>query len=491
MSRRILLALTCVLTLSAVPTAQQQRNALQAATETLGVPSLRSLRFTATGQSYVLGQPPSASEPWPVRPVKNYEVTLVFGAGGSMRIDQTLVMPTPQPRGGGAPFNGEQRQIQLVNGLIAWNETPNPQGGQPAAQPQPAAAVERMVWMWMVSPQGVLKAAGNVPTRAVGNGTEVVFTVGGRYRMTALINRMNQVERVETAIPNDVLGDMAVVTTYSGYRNFGGVQFPSRIVQTEGGYPTLELTVSNVEANAFVSIDVPESVRTATAPAVTVMSQKVAEGIFWLTGGSHHSLAVDMGDHVVMIEAPQNEARSEAVIAETKKLIPNKPIRYVVNTHIHFDHSGGLRTYVDEGATVVTHQANRAFYAKAWAAPRALMADRLSKSRKTAMFQTVTDRGELRGSNGRTIELHLLQKNPHNEQLLVAWLPAEKILFQSDMMNPPAPNTPAPPPTPTITNFYDNLQRLNIQPQQIVGGHGNRISTLADLRTVAGKTGTN
>jgi glyoxylase-like metal-dependent hydrolase (beta-lactamase superfamily II) len=310
--------------------------------------------------------------------------------------------------------------------------------------------------------------------------------------MVATINKMNQVERVQAILPNDVLGDMAVVTTYSGYRDFGGIQFPSRIVQTQGGHPTLDLTVTAVQQNVFVDITVPDPVRNppaAAAPAAT--SQKVADGLFWITGGSHHSLAADMGDHVVVIEGPQNEARSELVIAEVKKVIANKPIRFVVNTHVHFDHSGGLRTFVDEGATVVTHQANTAFYEKAWAAPRTIIGDRLAKSGTKPVFQGVTDRSELRGTNNRVIELHVLRSNPHNEQILVAWLPTEKVLFQSDMMNPPAPNAQVPPPTPTITNFAENLARLKIDPDQIVGGHGGRVSTRADLNAVTGKSGTN
>jgi hypothetical protein len=147
---------------------------------------------------------------------------------------------------------------------------------------------------------------------------------------------------------------------------------------------------------------------------------------------------------------------------------------------------------VDEGATVVTHAANQAFYEKAWSAPRTLSPDKLSKSGKKAAFQGVSDRSVLQGSNKRTIELHVLTGNPHNEQTLVAWLPAERVLFQSDMINPPAPGATVPPPTPTITNFYDNLVRLKIQPEQIVGGHGGRVATSADLLAVAGrKAGTN
>jgi glyoxylase-like metal-dependent hydrolase (beta-lactamase superfamily II) len=346
--------------------------------------------------------------------------------------------------------------------------------------------------MWMASPQGLLKAAGSTASRPVADGAEISYTVGGRYGLRVHINKMNQVDRAQAFLPNDVFGDMLVETTYSGYKDFGGIQFPSRIVQTQGGYPTLDLTITGVQTNQFVDITVPDNVRNAPPPAaLTATSQKVAEGIFWITGGSHHSLAVDMGDHIAVIEGPQNEARSEVAIAEIKKVIPSKPIRYIVNTHLHFDHSGGLRTYVDEGATVVTHDANKAFFEKAWANPRTLNPDRLAKSKKTATFQTVTDRSVLQGAGKRTIELHVLRGNPHNEQTLVAWLPAERILFQSDMINPPAQGAQIAPPTPTIANFYDNLVRLKIEPEQIVGGHGARIANRADLNAVAGKAGTN
>jgi glyoxylase-like metal-dependent hydrolase (beta-lactamase superfamily II) len=399
-----------------------------------------------------------------------------------------LTMPTPAPRGGGGAITGEQRQVLFARGAYAWSENPPAGGGTPTPAPQPQAAAERIVWAWAATPQGALKAAGATLAKPVADGAEIQLTVGGRYPLHVHINKLSQVDRVRAWVPNDVLGDMLIETTYSGYRNFSGIQFPSRIQQSQGGYPTLDLTITAVEINPFFSVTVPDAVRNgpaAAAPAAT--SEKVADGIFWITGGSHHSLAVDMGDHVVVIEGPQNEARSEVVIAETKKVLANKPIRMVVNTHLHFDHSGGLRRFVDEGATVVTHAANTAFFQKAWAAPRVLLPDRLATSKKTATFQGVTDRAVLTGTNKRTIELHVLTGNPHNEQTLVAWLPGERILFQSDMMNPPAPGATIPPPTPTITNFSDNLSRLQIQPERIVGGHGNRMATLADLNAVAGR----
>lgn len=490
----IVLAAAGLLALAGAVASAQQANAVQAAAKTLNTSSIYTLQFSGSGQGYELGQAPTATEPWPVRPIKSYQATIDYTTA-SAQIQLVRTMPTPQPRGGGAPFVGEQRQNLFISRAYAWAQPPAPAGGgdAPPPQPQPAAATDRMLWLW-ATPHGFVRAAlGNPTIRPVPEGTEVSVLVGGRYRMVGLINKANHVERVQTWVPNDVMGDMLVETRYSDYRDFGGVLFPARIVQLSGGHPTLDLTISAVQANPPIDITVPDPVMTAPPPpAPTATSQKVTDGVFWITGGSHHSLAVDMGDHAVVVEAPQNEARSEVVIAETKKVLANKPIRYVVNTHVHFDHSGGLRTYVDEGATVVTHQANQAFFEKAWAAPRTIAPDRLAKSGRKPAFQGVTDRAELKGTNGRVLELHVLRGNPHNEQTLVAWLPKERILFQSDMMNPPAPNAQVPPPTPTISNFYDNLARLKIDPEQIVGGHGNRIATRADLNAVAGKgTGTN
>src|SRR5438034_10548799 len=88
----------------------------------------------------------------------------------------------------------------------------------------------------------------------------------------------------------------------------------------------------------------------------------LTDGVFYIRGATHHSAAVEFADHVVVVEGPLNEQRSLAVIAEVKKLVPNKPIRYLVNTHHHFDHSGGLRTYVDQGVTIITHAINKPFY---------------------------------------------------------------------------------------------------------------------------------
>ena len=145
------------------------------------------------------------------------------------------------------------------------------------------------------------------------------------------------------------------------------------------------------------------------------------------------------------IEGPQSEERADAIIAEAKKDIPNKPIKYVVNTHNHFDHSSGLRTFIAEGATIITHQDNKAYYEKIFSLPHTLNPDRQSEAKKKISIETMTDKKVLTDGN-HVIELYRLQGSNHNDGLIVAYLPKEKILVEADAFNPPA-QANAPPPS--------------------------------------------
>ena len=141
------------------------------------------------------------------------------------------------------------------------------------------------------------------------------------------------------------------------------------------------------------------------------------------------------------------------MIAKVKETIPNKPIRYLINTHVHFDHSGGLRTYVDEGATIVTHALNQPYYEQAWAAPRTLNPDRLAQSKKAATFETFTDKHVLTDGK-RTIEVHPIAGSGHNDAFAMVYLPTEKILIEGDAYTPPAANAPPPAvPNPFAVNL--------------------------------------
>ena len=152
--------------------------------------------------------------------------------------------------------------------------------------------------------------------------------------------------RVESTFADPVLGDTPVVTTYDDYRAVGGIQFPTRVRQTMGGYPVLDLTVKEVQVNPSLALAVPDAARNV---AERVTSEKVAEGVWFLAGGSHNSVVIELQDQLILVETPLNDARTQAVIEHVKDLVPGKPIRIVVNSHQHFDHAGGVRAAVAEG----------------------------------------------------------------------------------------------------------------------------------------------
>lgn len=472
------------LTVALTGCASLQPQPLQSAADALDVAKLKSIEFSGTGRWFQFGQAPNPNLPWPQFDVSRYTADINYETPGA-RVQITRKQTIEAGRLRPAPV--EQKPDQYVSGQYAWNLAPpaNAPQGAPVATAQPAAVEERAAEIW-ATPQGFLKAAiaHQATSQAADDGTEVSFTVGGKYRYIGRINANHQVEGVKTWIDNPILGDTLVETKFSDYKDFGGVQFPAHIERSQGGYPVLDLKVAEVKLNPAVNLPVPREVASFKLPPVKV--SRLADGVFYLTGGTHHSVAIEQQDHVVVVEAPLNEDRSLAVIAKVKEIIPNKPIKYLVNTHAHFDHSGGLRTYVDEGATIVTAQQNQPYYGQVWAAPRTLNADRLANSNRTASFETFSDKHVL--SDGkRVIEIHSIAGNGHNDAFALVYLPAEKILIEADAYTPAAANVPPPAsPNPYSVNLYENIQKLGLDVDKIAALHGPRVVTLADLRAVIG-----
>jgi flavorubredoxin len=220
---------------------------------------------------------------------------------------------------------------------------------------------------------------------------------------------------------------------------------PTKIVQTRGGWPFFEVDVTSAKANPpdLATLAVPPAPAggrggpggpgRGPAPALTVTTEKLGDGLWKLTtgAGSYDSIIVEFKDHVMMLEAGQSEARALAYVAEIKKLVPNKPIRYVMNTHPHSDHTGGLPVLVAEGATIITQKNNVAFLGKALNTPRTLMTDTLAKNPKKAKIEAV-DEKKVYSDGTRTVELYHVAPVPHSNGLMIAYIPKEKILFQGD-----------------------------------------------------------
>ena len=481
MSKKWILVFAALLLMPRLGNGQDSKAVLDGVAKAMGDP--KSLQYSGSGANFSFGQSVAPGTPWPRFNLKSYTRTINYDTP-AMRDELVRTQADPAARGGGGiPLVGEQRQLQALSGNDAWNQV-----GENPPTAAIAAVGDRLHQLW-ITPHGVIKAAikhnATVDTQTVDGKkmTVISFAVPGQLKVKAFVNAQNLVEKVESWSTNPVLGDMATETTYADYKNFGGVQFPTRITQKQGGFPTLDLTVSDVKPNAPADIQAPDNVRQAS---VRVQADKIADGVWYLTGGTHHSVLVEMNDHLVVIEGPQDDARAGAVIAEVKKLVPNKPIKYVVNTHHHFDHAGGLGPFVADGATVVTHDTNKAFLEQSLAAPRTVQPDKLAQSGKKATVEGMQDKRVL--SDGtRTVELYLIKGTVHGDGLIMAYLPKEKLLVEADVFTP-APRNATPPaqPNPAQVNLYDNIERLNLAVDQILPIHGRKVP-LAELQKWIGK----
>ncbi|MDH5537676.1 MAG: MBL fold metallo-hydrolase, partial [Betaproteobacteria bacterium] len=275
---------------------------------------------------------------------------------------------------------------------------------------------------------------------------------GARYVVKGYINDANLVVKVETWLGENIMGDMHIVANYADWRDFGGFMAPTRIEQTRGGWPFFDVDITAARANPADLASIAPAPAPAGPgrggrgggpggaggpPAISVTAERLGDGLYRLTtgAGSYDSVIIEFDDHVMMLEAGQNEAGSLAYIAETKRLMPGKPIRYVMNTHAHADHTRGIPTLVAEGATIITHANNQEFFERALNTPRTLLDDVLARNPRPAAVDPVYEM-KAYSDGDRTVEMYHIWPTPHSNGLLVAYIPEEGVLFQGDFSLP-------------------------------------------------------
>jgi glyoxylase-like metal-dependent hydrolase (beta-lactamase superfamily II) len=470
MTRAALMAVSCAL----LPDlAFAQAESLEHAAQVLGVERIQSLEFAASGKYFQFTQAPAPDLPWPPFTVDGYVATLDYArAAVHAKYHRIQVQEPERDR----PHTEATMDQFAANGM-AWNLAPGPTA-------IPTNLVERSAELW-ASPQGFIKAARThaASVTAQADGTlRVVFTLDRKYAYEGMVSTAGEVESVRTFMDSPVLGDTPIEFRYSDYRDFDGVRFPGRIERRVANLPWYDLSVSAVRINTAATFAVPSEVQANPAPSVAKVDvTELAPGVFHFGGVSHNSVVVEQKGGIVVIEAPLNEERSEAVIAKIRELFPHHKIQRVINTHAHFDHAGGLRTYVAEGATVVTQERNATYFATAWRKPRTLNPDRLVKMKRKPRFETFTAKLVLEDAT-RPVEIHCIEGSGHNDAFALVYLPAQKILIEADAWTPtPAGATPPAVVNPLWINLYRNIERLKLDVQRIAPLHG-AVQGIDDLR---------
>lgn len=467
--------------------AQDARAVIDAAAKAMGTTSLQAIQYTGTGAIHPTGQAAVTGGPWPRFTVTKYVMSVNYTAP-AMRQEVVRVDDMRPPRGGGAggynPATG-QGGIRPIPGDVIQNLDINGR--------TEAGAVN--VWL---TPHGFLKgAAANAATAklSTSRGKKMVsFTAFNKYTVTGTINEQNLVERVDTLLDVAFTGDTPFEGLYSDYRDFGGVKFPGRVVIRQGGHPILDITVADVRPNSAAALEVGGNpargggppAPPAPAAAIRIQPDTIGKGVTFLTFGSPQSILVEFNDHVVIIEGPASDDRTAATVAHVRQTLPNKPIKYLVNTHHHADHSGGIRAYVAEGIPIVTHESHKRYYEQEiFKAPHTINPDRLARNPRAPVIETVNDKRVLTDGT-MTVELHLMRGNLHAEGLLMVYIPSEKLLIQADAFAPRPGAAPLPSPSPYTVNLVENVERLKLDVQRVAHVHGG-VDDYATVRKAAGK----
>ena len=294
-------------------------------------------------------------------------------------------------------------------------------------------------------------------------------------------------------------GDSSYTLRYGDWRNVDGVMLPFSLRYELNGKALQEEQIKSIRHNAALAGNVfaiPESVRGDKTDAKPIASQwilrriagnvsyqdmgrapviqwlELAPGVHKIQGGSHATILVEMRDHLVAVEGPLYEARTAPVVKSIKERFPGKPIRYAIPTHHHLDHAGGIRAFMAEGAAIVVPFNAQAFYARVARAPHTRNPDTLERSRAAVIIEAFGGGPRVLSDGARQVEVHLLPTS-HADDLVVIYLPKERLLIEADHINPRDGQVR---PGPRVKEFVQELDKLKLDVATIVGIHGDQAS---------------
>ncbi|MEO7135124.1 MAG: MBL fold metallo-hydrolase [Vicinamibacterales bacterium] len=462
------------------PQQQFVNDALRAVGGRERVESVRTIVIEGEGVNYNLGQdikPEAATQQFAITGyVRKIDV-----ANRRQRVEQTR---TPKF----AYFQGPQpqTQIQAVDGDVAFNINPAGEPSRVAAQTEQDRRVE-----WYHHPITALRSAANSAAsvsnvRTVGTHVRQADFTSGDKQWTMTIDAAGLPLSISSRSAHPNLGDVVMTTTFADYQDTNGIKLPARLTGKVDEFTTWEINATKQSIDTDLG-DLAAPSASAAKPASpappNVTVQPLAKGVWLLSGQSHHSAVIEFDDHLMLIDAPQSEARTLAVIAKAKELVPNKSLNQLVTTHHHFDHTAGLRGAVYSGLTVITHAGNKEWVEHMARWPHTIQPDILAKNVSRLNVETVDAEREFKDQS-MTVMLYHVAGNPHSDTMLMAYIPRDRILIQVDAFSPGSAVQPY------AANLLENIQKRNLRVDTIVPLHG-AVAPFAALVKVTGGAKTN
>ena len=452
------------------PEQQFTSDAMQAVGGRSRVEAVKTVVAQGEGVNYNLGQDMRPEADTQQFAVTNY-TRQIDVANSRQRVEQTRT-----PKFGYFQGPQPQTQVQGLDGAVAYNINAQ---GQPS-RVSPLGETDRQHEFYH-HPLTLLRATldpqtsvGNV--RLVGTARQADITTAAGPVLTMAIDAAGMPLSIASKAYHPNLGDVVMTTTFGGYDEVNGVRLPTQFTTTVDEFTTAQYRITSQSLNGEVGdIAAPAAIAGArpAPPAIDVTAQPVGKGVWLMGGGSHHSALIEFGDHLMLIDAPQSEARTLAVIAKAKETVPNKPLTQLVTTHHHFDHTAGLRAAIAEGMNVITHAGNEDWVKRMASRPHTLQPDTLAQKPTRLVVETVGD-DKAYSEPSMTVQLFHVAGNPHSDTMLMAYIPRERLLIEVDAFSPGAG------PHLYAANLLENIQKRNLRVDRIVPLHG-AISPMAEL----------
>jgi len=463
--KRTVLVLVVAIAGCTPPTAEQQfvNDAMTALGGRNRVEAVKTLTIDGEGLNYNLGQdmkPEAATQTFAISAYQR-QIDIV---NGRQRVRQTR---TPKF----TYFQGPQPQTQILalDGEVAFNINPAGQASRLAA----LAATDRRHDLYH-HPLKLLRSTLDPKTtlaglRTAGAVRQADIKTAAGPLLTLTIDAAGVPLSISSKAYHANLGDVVMTTTFGDWQDVSGLKLPGRFTTKVDEFTTTEIRataqtidtdVGDLAASAAIA-----ATPAAAPPAPNVNIEPLGKGVWRLAGQSHHSVLVELSDHLMLIDAPQSEARTLAVIAAAKQIVPNKPLTQLVTTHHHFDHTAGLRAAIAEGMTVITHAGNKAWAENMAKRSHSMQPDTLAKNATRLEVEGVDDAREIK-DQGMTVRLYHVAGNPHTDTMLMAYFPRDRLLVEVDAYSPGGTYQPY------AANLLENIQKRNLRVDTIVSLHG-------------------
>lgn len=449
-------------------------------------------------------------------------------AADAVRIDWVRKLAYPAPReyrfseilAGG---------IGVVNGIDSTARTRQSLDANPPSHPMSrfrALAMSRE--MQRTSPQLLLQMK-RAPEQLVALGAADVgdgqrlqalrFAADGRNYIV-MFDAAGLPARIRTLDYDSVLGNVRYDLVLSDWRDVGGIKVAHRQDYQLNGRTVIETRIDSVRINAGLAADsfaMPPALQAAAAqPSVTVpyqwvlrrqyigvyldsdavsfdprassglRLQEIAPGVQLVQGGSHNSMIVEMRDHLVVFDAPIDDAYSAWVIEQAAARYPGKPVRTLILTHHHMDHAGGTRAYAAAGATIVVGAGVGKHVAAVLASDHSLNprgAKPIAPAQVTAQLTEVADRVSF--SDGTRRVSAFVIDNPHSAGGMIGFVEDAKLGFVTDLWSP-GRDMLGEKLSAGQAAVVAGVQKAGIAPERFAGGHGS-VGSFADLAARAAR----